>query len=95
MLKWIEDIETDVKQSMVEIDDPGALEQLMDLDPEVEYIELSKGHEIQAKVVDKQMVAPILQYDTQSDPTMQNLLDRLEFFKIDTTSNSRNTDQKE
>ena len=70
MLKWIEDIETDVKQSMVEIDDPGALEQLMDLDPEVEYIELSKGHEIQAKVVDKQMVAPILQYDTQSDPTM-------------------------
>jgi hypothetical protein len=48
-----------------------------------EIIELSKGKEIVAKVVDKRAVADILKFGRHRNGTMQQVLEKIEFFKVE------------
>ena len=46
---------------------------------------MEKGQEIEVKVVDQESVADILQFSRLSNQTLEMLLNRLEFFKIETS----------
>ena len=52
-------------------------------------IELKQGHEIIAKVVDQELVADVLQFDNHSNKTMQKMLKRIEFFKVESVGDQQ------
>ena len=78
---------------MAEVQDP--LEEIinvLDDQCEEEVIELSKGHEIMAKVVEKDAVADILQFGSHSSDTMEKMLERIEFFKVQSQVSEQQVD---
>ena len=56
---------------------------VLDSQCEEEIIELSKGQEIVAKVVDRRAVSEILRFDRLKGSKMQQVLEQIEFFKVE------------
>lgn len=84
VLNWFDDIEDLFRESMKEVECP-LREIIADLDEhcEEEVIELSRGNEIMAKVVDQEVVEEILQFSHHSTDTMRRMLESIEFFKVE------------
>ena len=61
--------------------------QLLDEQSDEDVIEVSKGHEIVTKVVEKNAVEQILQFDNHSNQTMQQVIEKLEFFRVESNMN--------
>jgi len=53
-----------------------------------EVIELSRGHEVTAKVIDRQAVAEVLRFDDDphGEPNfMQRVIESIEFFRVESS----------
>ena len=88
VLRWFDEIEDQFKQSMNEISEPlENIIQLLDEQSDEDVIEVSKGHEIVTKVVEKNAVEQILQFDNHSNQTMQQVIEKLEFFRVESNMN--------
>ena len=50
---------------------------------DLEQIELSKGHEIEANIIAKSTVEDLLEFDDDDQNMMQYVLEEIEFFKVE------------
>lgn len=93
VLRWFEDIEDQFRDSMKEVETSlESIISVLDDQCDEEIIELSKGKEIVAKVVHKRAVADILRFGRHQNSTMQQVLEKIEFFKVE-SQESEQSDQ--
>ena len=67
-------------------DIPKKIERIIEeLDEECteEIIEVNRGHEVVAKVVDKHAVASALEFGSHRSNFMQNVIETIEFFRLE------------
>ena len=83
VLKWFDEIEDQTKQSMIEISEPlENIIQKLDEHSDEATIEVTNGHEMVTKVVEKTALDEILKFDEIENKTMQTVIESYEFFKV-------------
>jgi len=84
VLKWFDDIEEKFRDSMGDI--PKTIERIIEeLDDKCtdEIIEVNRGHEVVAKVVDRHAVGKALAFGNHRSNFMQNVIETIEFFRLE------------
>ena len=84
VLRWFDQIEDEFRSKIDSL--PDDLENLiseMNDQCDLEQIELSKGHEIEANIIAKSTVEDLLEFDDDEQNMMQYVLEEIEFFKVD------------
>ena len=90
VLQWFDQIEDKFRDSLREIRRPlDEIIGVLESECTEEVIELSRGHEVTAKVIDKDAVADVLQFNDSrmgADNTsfMQRVIETIEFFRVET-----------
>ena len=83
VLKWFDEIEDQCKQSMNEISEPlENIIQKLDEQSDEASIEITNGHEMVTKVVEKTALDQILKFDDLDNKTMQSVIETYDFFKV-------------
>ena len=84
VLRWFDDVEDKFRDSMSDI--PKKIERIIEeLDEQCteEIIEVNRGHEVIAKVVDKHAVGEALCFGNHRNNYMQNVIETIEFFRLE------------
>ena len=88
VLKWFDEIEDQCKQSMNEISEPlENIIQKLDEQSDEASIEITNGHEMVTKVVEKTALDQILKFDDLDNKTMQSVIETYDFFKVQSNDN--------
>ena len=88
VLKWFDEIEDQCKQSMNEISEPlENIIQKLDEQSDEASIEITNGHEMVTKVVEKTALDQILKFDDLENKTMQSVIETYDFFKVQSNDN--------
>jgi len=88
VLKWFDDVEEKFRESMREMQEPlESIIEALDEECNEEIIELNKGQETVAKVVDKRVAAEVLHFERRKKDFMQRVIESIEFFRVESNHN--------